>query len=137
MFYLFKKLTNYRNIYFKLIQSDEVPNIYSYTFRAGRELPSFHESTISLHSEAGQQRFLDSIQEEMAQVHSGDNANHSSDEWQDTVDTVEVDELSLSDDVFEHETTGSFCSTTTTASFAIQQLQQSPRRRTSRAPSIG
>ena len=48
---------------YQLIQSDLVPNIYSYTFRHGRELPSFHESTISLHSQAVP-RFLDSIVEE-------------------------------------------------------------------------
>lgn len=40
-----------------------MPNIYSYTFRQGRELPSFHESTISLHSQAVP-RYLDSIVEE-------------------------------------------------------------------------
>ena len=44
-----------------------MPNIYSYTFRHGRELPSFHESTISLHSQAVP-RFLDSIVEESQQL---------------------------------------------------------------------
>lgn len=40
-------------IAFQMIEGEEASQTFSYTFRCGQELPSFHESTISLVTEAG------------------------------------------------------------------------------------
>lgn len=130
-----------------LIQAEKAPKIYSYTFRHGRELPSFHESTISLHSETVH-RYLDSIVEEDIVVHnsansppktisidSGEgtqrNSECSSDlekeEWQDPVENVETARFHIDSD--GHNDT--FCSTISSAT------DPSPRRRSQRTLSIG
>lgn len=115
------------------------PKIYSYTFRHGRELPSFHESTISLYSETAP-RFLNSVIDEDVVIHrSADSpplpaqtvgsrrTSESSeiDEWQDPLDDLE--RHPTDSDVLDD----TFCSIYTSAK------KPSPRRRSQRALSIG
>lgn len=116
------------------------PKAYGYTFRQGRELPSFHESTISLNSDSAP-RFVDSASEETAAVHrlaghlgksdqSLISSSSSDSEWQDPLEDA-PNQAIIHAGCDEHDET--FCSTLSTTI----TTEPSPRRRTQRAHSLG
>jgi hypothetical protein len=131
----------------QLIQAEKAPKIYSYTFRQGRELPSFHESTISLHSEMVP-RFLDSIVEEDVVVHrsahspppavsvgprrvSQSSSDTEKEEWQDPIEMSEPERQHHSHHTDSDGHNDTFCSTYSSST------NPSPRRRSQRAMSFG
>ena len=110
-----------------MIKGEEVSQIFSYTFRCGQELPSFHESTISLATEtATLHEVLDiyRLPSGFAAYSSGlptalDTLTSSDyEEWQDAIatfdDDVMGDIIGVVDDINSHS-----------------------RRRSIRIPSIG
>ena len=71
------------------LDEDEGPKTIGYTFRNGRELPSFHESTISLHSQLPVRFYGDSINEESAQVYPFPPDTETDSEFEDWQDPSE------------------------------------------------
>lgn len=110
-------------------------------------MPSFHESTISLHSETVP-RFLDSIVEEDIVIHrsahsppptvsndSGEGTRHISDSSSDTEKEEWLDPMDMAEPERHHADSDgqndTFCSTYSSST------NPSPRRRSQRAMSIG